>query len=324
MIGERGVLDPLQAWYVANADSTFRSRDPWILADRISDDCIDILVDLDSVTTDVACMVVALKPAPMICSWLGWDASGLPEVDYYLADKDVVPPAQAKLYRERVVYLPDVFVATDGFSIGVPSVTRESLAIPEDAIVFYSAQTGYKRNPTNIRVQLQAVSAVPGSTFVVKGTDDLEFKSMVMEAARASGVDNDRLRFMPADPSPWVHRANMQIADIVLDTFPYNGTTTSLEALWMGIPLVTKLGNHYAGRTSYTFLRSCDVAETVSHTDAEYIEIGRRLGTELQFREGVRRKLAEARASAAVFNGRLFARQMEAVYEQLLRRSAST
>ncbi|MHC5828906.1 MAG: O-linked N-acetylglucosamine transferase family protein, partial [Nostoc sp.] len=132
------------------------------------------------------------------------------------------------------------YIAVDGFEVGVPTVRRDELDIPMDAVVYLSAQRGYKRHPQTTRWQMQIIKQVPNSYFLIKGLAEEEtIKRFFYQIAEEEGVDCSRLRFLPMVHSEAVHRANLGIADVVLDTFPYNGATTTLETLWMGIPLVT-------------------------------------------------------------------------------------
>ncbi|MEB3273720.1 MAG: hypothetical protein VKJ85_08050, partial [Prochlorothrix sp.] len=114
--------------------------------------------------------------------------------------------------------------------------------------------------------------------------------------------------------------ANLGIADVVLDTYPYNGATTTLETLWMGVPLVTRVGQQFSARNSYTFMMNAGVTEGIAWTDEEYVEWGIRLGTDEQLRKEVAWKLRQSRKSAPLWNGQQFTRDMEAAYRQMWER----
>ena len=118
-------------------------------------------------------------------------------------------------------------------------------------------------------------------------------------------------------PSETIHRANLAIADVVLDTFPYNGATTTLETLWMGIPLVTRVGEQFAARNSYTMLKNVGIEEGIAWTDEEYVEWGIRLGTDAALRQQVREKLRRSRQTSPLWNAKQFTREMERAYEQM-------
>lgn len=292
--------------------------EPQTIATQIKQDEIDILVDLDSLTLDTTCQVIALKPAPVQVTWLGWDASGIPAIDYYIADPYVLPENAQDYYSEKIWRLPQTYVAVDGFEVGVPTLRREQLEIPSDAVTFLSSQTGYKRHPDTVRLQMQILKQVPNSYFLIKGkADEDAIRQFFTQIAETEGVNPDRLKFLPRDLSEFAHRANLGIADVVLDTYPYNGATTTLETLWMGIPLVTKAGQQFAARNSYTFMMNVGVTEGIAWTDDEYVEWGVKLGTDPILRQQVAWKLRQSRQTSPLWNAKQFTQEMEKAYKQM-------
>ncbi|MEH2295232.1 O-linked N-acetylglucosamine transferase, SPINDLY family protein [Nostoc sp.] len=316
------VNDNLQDWYLNQPGKACKlGMNGLQNADQIYQDKIDILVDLDSITLDVTCEVMALKPAPIQVTWLGWDASGLPAIDYFIADPYVLPDDAQNYYTEKIWRLPQTYIAVDGFEVGVPTLRRDDLDIPMDAVVYLSAQRGYKRHPETTKWQMQIIKQVPNSYFLIKGLAEEEtIKGFFYQIAEEEGVDCSRLRFLPLVNSEAVHRANLGIADIVLDTFPYNGATTTLETLWMGIPLVTRVGEQFAARNSYTMMINAGITEGIAWTDEEYIEWGVRLGKDEALRQQVALKLKASRQTAPLWNGKQFTREMEKAYEQMWQR----
>ncbi|QMS86675.1 tetratricopeptide repeat protein [Nostoc edaphicum CCNP1411] len=316
------VNDYLQDWYLTQAGQAhILGMSGLEIADQIYQDEIDILIDLDSITLDVTSEVMALKPAPIQVTWLGWDASGIPAIDYFIADPYVLPNDAQDYYTEKIWRLPQTYIAVDGFEVGVPTLRRDDLDIPIDAVVYLSAQRGYKRHPETIKWQMQIIKEVPNSYFLIKGPAEEEtIKRFFYQIAQEEGVDCSRLRFLPQVHSESVHRANLGIADIVLDTFPYNGATTTLETLWMGIPLVTRVGEQFAARNSYTMMMNAGITEGIAWTDEEYIEWGVRLGKDEALRQQVALKLKASRQTAPLWNGKQFTREMEKAYEQMWQR----
>ncbi|MBD2144077.1 hypothetical protein [Sphaerospermopsis sp. FACHB-1194] len=289
------------------------------MADKINADEIDILVDLDSLTSYGGCAILALKPAPIQISWLGYDGTGFPTVDYFMADHYVLPESAQDYYTEKIWRLPENYIGIDGFTIGTPTLTRESLDIPEDGIIYFSSQTGLKRNPQNIRLQLQILKQVPNSYFLLKShrTNYQDLQDFIAPIAEAEGVDLKQLRFLPSAPLDTEHRANLAIADVVLDTYPYNGATTTLETLWMGIPIVTRVGEQFAARNSYTMMMNVGVTEGIAWSDEEYVEWGVRLGKDEKLRQEIVWKLRKSRQTSPLWNGKKFAREMEKAYLQM-------
>ncbi len=315
------VYDPLHEWYLSQIPHTFKSDDSAAMAEQIYQDEIHILIDLDSITLDVTCAVVALKPAPIQVTWLGWDASGIPTIDYYIADPYVLPESAQEDYQETIWRLPQTYIAVDGFEVGVPSLRRDQLDIESDAVVYFSGQRGLKRHPDTARLQMKILQEVPNSYFLIKGgANEESVKSFLIELAQEEGVESDRLRFLPLDKTEASHRANLGIVDVVLDTYPYNGATTTLETLWMGIPLVTRVGEQFAARNSYTMMRNAGITEGIAWTDEEYVEWGVRLGKDAALRQQISWKLRQSRQSAPLWNAKQFTREMEKAYEQMWRR----
>jgi predicted O-linked N-acetylglucosamine transferase (SPINDLY family) len=312
--------DPFfQTWFGSRVDSFFEvDADITAIAEQISADQVDILVDLDSTTLDYTCSVMALKPAPIQVTWLGLDASGLPTIDYFIADPYVLPENAQDYYREKIWRLPQTYLAVDGFETDIPTLRRDELGIPADAVVYLSAQAGFKRFPETMRLQMQIIKAVPNSYFLIKGlADETKIQDLFFSIAEEAGVSVDRLKFLPLDSNEYVHRANLNIADVVLDTYPYNGATTTLETLWMGIPIVTKVGKQFAARNSYTFMINAGIKEGIAWTDDEYIEWGIRIGTDLGLRQKISFGLRKSRQESPLWNTQDFTRQLENTYLEM-------
>jgi predicted O-linked N-acetylglucosamine transferase (SPINDLY family) len=285
---------------------------------QIRADEIDILIDLDSLTFDSTCLVIAQKPAPIQVSWLGWDSYGIPAIDYFIADPYVLPDDAQDYYQEQIWRLPQTYLAVDGFEVGIPTLRREDLDIPADAVVYFCSQTGYKRHPDNIRCQMKILKAVPNSYFLIKGKSDANIiQNFFGKMAEEEEISLDRLRFLELDRDEYTHRANLAIADIVLDTFPYNGATTTLETLWMGIPMVTQVGQQFSARNSYTFMLNAGITEGIAWSEQEYIDWGIKLGLDRELRWQIKGKLHAARATAPVWNAKQFTLDMEQAYREM-------
>jgi len=325
IIGNAKEGDSLQQWYFQQAHKIEISQNEKVLAQKIYDDEIDILVELDSITLDKTCRVVTQKPAPIQVTWLGWDASGIPTIDYFLADPYVLPASAQDYYTEKIWRLPQTYIAVDGFEMDVPTRRREDFGIDADAVVFFSAQSGMKRHIDTVRLQLKIVKAVPNSHFLLKGTGEVEtIQAALRKIAEEEGVDPNRLHFLGFDPSESIHRANLTLATVVLDTYPYNGATTTLETLWMGIPLVTRVGEQFSARNSYTMMLNAGITEGIAWSAEEYVEWGIRFGTDAALRQQVSGKLLQSRQTAPLWNGKQFAREVEEAYQQMWARYLGT
>ncbi len=206
----------------------------------------------------------------------------------------------------------------DGFEVGMPTLRRDELNIPGDAVIYLSSQTGYKYHPQTAKMQMQILKEVPNSYFLIKGLMQQDIvKEFFIQLAKDEGINPDRLIFLSGVPTSMIHRANLAIADIVLDTFPYNGATTTLETLWMEVPMVTRVGQQFASRNSYTMMVNAGINEGIAWTDEEYVEWGIRLGTDEALRQQVTWKLRKSKQTAPLWNGKQFTREMEKAYEQM-------
>ncbi len=312
--------DPFyQQWFGQQADVSYCFGDNTDeIIGQIRADEIDILIDLDSLTLNLTAKILAAKPAPVQITWLGWDATGLSTVDYFMADRYVLPDNAQDYYQEKIWRLPHSYLAVKGFEIGIATLKRWDLNIPDDAIIYWSGQVGHKRHPDTVRSQLRILKAVPNSYFLIKGdTDPQIVREFFGQIAAEEGVEFDRLRFLGNVADELTHRANLAIADIVLDTFPYNGATTTLETLWMGIPMVTQVGQQFAARNSYTFMLNAGIEEGIAWSEEEYVEWGVKLGLDRELRMQVREKLRLSRQTAPVWNAKQFTLDMEQAYRQM-------
>jgi predicted O-linked N-acetylglucosamine transferase (SPINDLY family) len=308
-----------QEWFAPHV-SIARACSDYIgeTADLIARDQVDILIDLDGPTLDDACCVLAVKPVPVQATWLGWDASGLPSIDYFIADPYVLPAHAQEHYQEKILRLPQTYIAVEGFEVDVPDLKRPDLHIPADAIVYLSSQRALKQHPDVIQAQMQIIKEVPNSYLLIKGGADVSInKDYFVYMADQVGISMDQVRFLGPTAMESIHRANLRIADVILDTFPYNGATTTLEALWMGIPLVTKVGEQFTARYSYAFLKNVGVEEGIAYSNEEYVEWGVRLGTDERLRQKVAWKLRQSRRTSPLWNPKQFARDMENAFLQM-------
>jgi predicted O-linked N-acetylglucosamine transferase (SPINDLY family) len=309
----------VQDWYISKVDKAHKLAIVGLQnVETIFQDELDILVDLDSITLSTTCEILACKPAPIQVTWLGWDASGLPAIDYYIADPYVLPADAQEYYSEKIWRLPHTYLAVSGFELGVSKLRRDELNIPTDAVIYFTAQRAHKYHPDMAKVQMQILKSVPNSYFLIKGIADTEaIQKFFLELAEAEGISPERIKFLPMSLTEAIHRADMSIADIVLDTYPYNGATTTMETLWLGIPLVTKVGQQFSARNSYTMMVNAGITEGIAWTDEEYVEWGIRLGKDENLRREISWKLKKGRQTAPLWNAKQFTREMENAYQQM-------
>jgi predicted O-linked N-acetylglucosamine transferase (SPINDLY family) len=312
-------MDTLQTEIQQNSDKYYHfGNDIFEVANKIYEDEIDILIDLDSNTLDITCEIMCLKPAPIQVTWLGLDASGIPAVDYFIADRYVLPDNAQDYYSEKIVRLPNSYISVEGFEVLFPTLRREEINIAEDQVVYLSAQVGLKRNPNNIKLQMQIIKDVPNSILLIKGSSDQKsVEQLYYQLAEENEISRDCLRFLPQVDGEQEHRANLAIADVILDTYPYNGATTTMETLWMCIPLVTRVGQQFAARNSYTMMMNAGITEGIAWKDEEYVNWGVRFGTDEKLRKQVFWKLKESRKTSPLWNAKQFTSDLEDAYQQM-------
>ncbi|WP_330205248.1 O-linked N-acetylglucosamine transferase, SPINDLY family protein [Cyanobacterium sp. Dongsha4] len=291
------------------------------VVEEIRKDNIDILVELDCFTSRTTQGIMALKPAPIQVSWLGLDSTGLPSIDYFLTDTYVLPNNAQEYYREKLWRLPHSYLAVDGFEVGISSVNRKDLDIPEDAIVYLSLQTPFKRHPDNIRLQMKILAALPNSYFLISAGSYLDsiienVRNLFTVIALEEGVNPEKIKLLPFLPLQ-EYRGFLTVGDVVLDTYPFNGATTTLDALWLEIPLVTKVGQQFHARQGYTFLKNLGIDEGIAWNDEDYIQWGIKFGKDENLRKNVTWKLKQSKRTSPLWNTEKLTRNIENSYQKM-------
>ncbi len=280
----------------------------------IAADGIDILVDLKGYTNQSRLGIQALRPAPVVVSWLGYPGSlGHPRLaDYLIGDPVVTPLDHAAHYSERLALMPHCYQPNDSTRVIGEKPSRSEMGLPEAGVVFCSFNQSYKITRAMFDLWSRLLQAVPGSVLWL-----LELEAAARQnlraAAQARGVEPSRLIF--ASPMPHAaHLGRLQCADLALDTFPYGSHTTGSDALWAGVPLVGRLGDTFASRVSASLLHAVGLPELVAETDEAFFELALDLATTPAKREAIRDHLARTRALAPLFDTRRFTRDLERLY----------
>ena len=286
-------------------------------ADRIHADGIDILVELKGFTRGTRLEIVALKPAPIQVSFIGFPGtSGCDFMDYVLADPIVLPMSEQPHYCERIVQLPDCYQPNDTrrqITAMVP--TRAACGLPDRGFVFCCFNNTYKITPRFFDLWMRLLAGVPGSVLWLFDAN-AAVKANLRAAAAARGIDPDRLVFAPRLTKP-DHLARQRLADLFLDTLPYNAHTTASDALWTGLPVVTCLGSTFAGRVAASLLHAIGLPELVTDTLAAYEALALALARDPGRLAALRRTLAANRLTAPLFDTPRFARHVEAAFDRM-------
>jgi predicted O-linked N-acetylglucosamine transferase (SPINDLY family) len=278
---------------------------------------IDVAVDLAGYTLGGRPGLFASRVAPIQVSHLGFPATtGASFYDYILADRVVIPPDASGRYSERVVHLPDCFQPNDARRrISERTPARREVGLPDDAFVFCVFHSSYKLNPQMFAVWMRLLQEVRGSVLWLVGDNPSIIRNLRREAG-TRGVDADRLVFAPRMPYP-DHLARHRLADLFLDTFPFNGGTTTSDALWAGLPVVTLSGDAFAARMSASLLDAVGLPELAVPTPAEYESLALRLARDRAMLGDVKARLAANRATHPLFDTRRYARHLEAAYAEM-------
>jgi predicted O-linked N-acetylglucosamine transferase (SPINDLY family) len=292
-------------------------------AARIRDEQIDILVDLKGYTGSARPEILALRPAPIQVSFLGYPSTmGADFIDYLIADPVVCPPAQADAYSERLAYLPDCYQPNDRMrriADRVPS--RAECSLPEGGLVFCSFNANYKITPDLFGLWMDLLREVPGSVLWLLEGHPATVANLRREAS-ARGILAERLVFAPKLPIP-EHLARHALADLFLDTLPYGAHTTASDALWAGLPVLTCAGDTFAGRVGASLVRAAGLPELAVASFDDYRRVALRLAAHRDELTELRLRLNRNRLSCALFDSPRFTRNLEALYTAMWRHRAT-
>jgi predicted O-linked N-acetylglucosamine transferase (SPINDLY family) len=277
---------------------------------------IDILVDLQGLTSGARPAVLGHRPAPVQVSYLGFPGtSGLPGVDWIVADRFVMPESLQPYMTERPLYLNRCYQVSDRQREIAPLPLRATYGLPEDAFVFCSFNNNFKFTQDVFASWMRILAAVPGSVLWLLADNDWARENMGQQAD-AAGVARERLVFAPR-VGPAEYLARFQLADLMLDTFPYNAGTTASDALWMGTPIVTLSGRTYISRMAGSLLTHVGLPDLVTETLAEYERLAIQLGKNPLRVASYKRYLRESGRSSSLFDVPGLVRDLEAALTPL-------
>lgn len=275
---------------------------------------IDILINLNGYFGLARPNLFAMRPSPVQVNYLGFPGTiGAPYMDYLLADETVIPVHSQPHYAEKIVYLPHSYQANDSRrAIADRRYTRSDFGLPETAFVFCCFNNNYKITPDTFAAWMRILRQVAGSVlWLFEGNPDAA-RNLRLAAAR-SGVDGERLVFAQDLPLP-EHLARHALADLFLDTQPYNAHTTASDCLWAGLPLLTRAGDSFPGRVASSLLKALDLPELISDSQPHYEDTAIRLAQRPGELLSLRRKLAANRKTSPLFNSALITRHLERAY----------
>jgi predicted O-linked N-acetylglucosamine transferase (SPINDLY family) len=277
---------------------------------------IDVLVDLQGLTSGARPAILGHRAAPVQVSYLGLPGtSALPGVDYMLADRYVMPPELLPYCTERPIYVPHCYQVSDRQREVGAKPTRASLNLPEEAFVYCSFNNNHKFTAEMFAAWMRILHAVPGSVLWLLADNDTARDNMLHQAD-LHAVARDRLVFAPRAAPP-DYLARFQLADLMLDTFPFNAGTTASDALWMATPILTRSGRTYISRMAGSLLHAVGLPDLITDSLAAYERLAIDIGHHPQRAASYRRYLAEHGRSSPLFDMPQIVRDIESEFERL-------
>jgi predicted O-linked N-acetylglucosamine transferase (SPINDLY family) len=287
------------------------------VAQQVRDDQIDILVDLAGYTEGHRLGVFVQKPAPVQCSWLGYpNSTGLPQIDYRITDAVADPPGMTeRFHTEKLIRLPRSFLAF------MPDDSAPIAQLPKGTVTFCCFNNLSKISDKTLRLWAAIMERLPACRLLLKFAFlNEQFAQDVMRKRLVQhGIDLDRADLRGFTVTKEEHLAMYGTTHIALDTYPYNGTTTTCEALWMGVPVVTLAGNAHVSRVGASILAAIGCKELIAEDEASYVEKAVRLATDEQAQTAYRAALRERMRESSLTDTRQFVSDLEAAFLEMLR-----
>ena len=288
-------------------------------AQRMVDDGVQILVDLNGYTREARLKLVARRPAPVIVNWLGFPGTmASPYHDYIIADDWIIPPSHELYYSEKVARLPCYQPSNRNRVVAARKPTRSQVGLPEDAVVYCCFNGLHKLGRGTFDRWLMVLEQVPGSVLWLLGSNDSTNRRL-QDYAATRGVAASRIVFAQKLANP-AHLARYPLADLFLDTMPYGAHTTASDALWMGVPVLTLSGHSFASRVCGSLVYAAGLPGLVCTSAVEYVEKAVSLGGDAGLRAEQREKLGAARNDCVLFDMPGLVHRLEALFEKMWER----
>ena len=292
-------------------------RDAALLARKLE---IDIAVDLMGHTQDSRTTIFAMRAAPVQVTYLGYPGTmGAEYIDYLIADSILIPASNQKYFSERIVYLPHSYQASDTKRrIADKSFTRAEVGLPEDAFVLCCFNQAVTINPNIFDLWMRFLRNINNSVLWLLADNVTATRNLKREA-RNRGISEDQLIFAPRLPMA-DHLARHKLADLFLDTLPFNAHATASDALWAGLPVLTCVGETFPGRVAASLLNAIGLPELITSTTQEYETLATELATNPEKLAAIKHKLASNRLTTPLFDTQKFTRHIEAAYTMMYER----
>ncbi|MEI6827415.1 MAG: glycosyltransferase [Desulfuromonadales bacterium] len=284
---------------------------------------VDIAVDLAGYTSDARTEIFLNRPAPIQVNYLGYPGTmGLDCYDYIIADKSVIPESHQEFYSEKVAYLEHCYLPiASGIEISKPQ-SRSFYGLPDHGFVFCVFNHDYKIHPDIFAVWMRLLNSIPGSVLWLMSRNDVSQKNL-RQAAHNHGISPDRLIFASRVPMVEDHLARYRVADLFLDTWPYNAHSTAADALLAGLPVVTCKGDSFPARVAASLLETLGFVQLVTNTFEEYFKLANGLAHDPGRLKTLKESLSPAKLHGHPFLGASFTRSLEKVFSAIALSSLS-
>jgi predicted O-linked N-acetylglucosamine transferase (SPINDLY family) len=282
---------------------------------------IDIAVDLKGYTKNSRPNIFSYRCAPIQVNYLGFPGTlGSKNYDYIFADSYIIPTHNQKFYSEKIIYLPHCYQVNDSKKvISSTKFRKKDIGLPDNKFIYCSFNNTYKITPIIFDAWMQILKTVENSVLWLFEENETAAKNLRIEATK-KGVDMNRLIFAQRLPLE-DHLSRYQLADLFIDTFPCNGHTTTSDALWAGIPVVTLAGESFSSRVAASLLNTIGAPELITYSIDDYIKLAIELASSREKFFSIKDKIAVNRSTSPLFNIKLFTKNIELAYQRIYNNS---
>jgi len=276
---------------------------------------IDIAINLGGFTANSRAEIFAMSIAPVQVGYLGFTGSmGANFMDYIIADRIVIPKDKQIHYSEKIAYLPNCYMANcTKIAVSKKSLTRKDAGLPSDGFVFCCFNNYCKINPIVFKSWMTILSKVNGSILWLPEGNDIAMNNLKKEA-ESHGIDEERLFFAPHLTLKEDHLNRIQLADLFIDTFPFNAHTTCSDALRVGLPVLTCIGDSFTSRVASSLLNGVDLPEMIANSQEHYESIAIELAIDSEKLKVIKNKLKKNLLTSSLYDAQLITKQLEAAY----------
>ena len=281
-------------------------------------DELDIAVDLKGFTKNTRLSIFSLRVAPIQISYLGYPGTiGDSCIDYIIADKVVIPANLKKFYSEKVIYMPNCYQCNDSKRLeSKKNIQKGDFGLSEKTFVFACFNANNKISLDEFNIWMSLLKKVKNSILWLYKSNNYSIINLKKEAEK-QGIQSKRIVFADRVPNE-LHLARIKFADLFLDTFNYNAHTTASDALWAGIPIITKQGESFSARVCSSLLTALNLEELVTKDNEGYENLAYKIASDKSYLISIRKKLQEEKLTSSLFNSKKFTINLENIYQELI------